>query len=179
MHKCKLDVVLACGIVFALAGLTGCAGKKKPPVQEKVVEKAPERKPTPPPPKIQEPPKRVEEKPSVPRDLALNTVYFDFDKSNIREDQRRTINNNAQLLSKYQTVRILIEGNCDERGTNEYNQALGQRRADSASQYLIEYGIVTNRISTVSYGEERPVDKGHDETAWGKNRRCEFVITGR
>ena len=106
-------------------------------------------------------------------------MYFDFDKSNIRDDQRGTINNNAQLLSKYQTVRILIEGNCDERGTNEYNQALGQRRADSARQYLIEYGIATNRISTVSYGEERPVDKGHDETAWAKNRRAESVITGR
>ena len=179
MHKCKLTVVLAFGLVLALTGLTGCAGRKKPPEQQKIVKKAPERKPTPPPPRIQEPPRRVEEKPSVPRDLAFNTIYFDFDKSNIRPDQRRTINNNAELLSKYPTVRILIQGHCDERGTNEYNQALGQRRTDSAKQYLVEYGIASSRISTVSYGEERPEDTGHNETAWGKNRRSVFVITAK
>jgi peptidoglycan-associated lipoprotein len=86
------------------------------------------------------------------------------------------LRNNAQLLSQYKTVTILVEGNCDERGTNEYNQSLGQRRADAVKNYMIDYGIDRSRISAVSYGEERMVDTGHSETAWAKNRRSEFII---
>lgn len=178
MQKSTRTIILALGIAVALASFTGCAGKKKPPQQPAPVQKAPETKPAPAP-KIQEPPKRVEERETVPSNLKFDTIYFDFDKSDIRSDQRSAINRNAELLSKYSTVRIQIEGHCDERGTNAYNLALGQRRADAAKQFLVEYGISSSRISTVSYGEERPVDTGHSESAWAKNRRCEFIITGK
>jgi len=92
---------------------------------------------------------------------------------------RGLLNKNASLLNEHKNVRILLEGHCDERGTNEYNQALGQRRAKSIEQYLTDYGISSSRISTISYGEERPVAAGHNETAWAKNRRCEFKITSQ
>lgn len=180
MQKSKRTFLLTLGIAVVIAMTTGCAGKKKPPQQQAApqTQKAPETKPAPAP-KIQEPAKRVEEKSTVPSDLRFETIYFDFDKSDIRADQRSSINRNAELLSKYSSVRIQIEGHCDERGTNAYNLALGQRRADAAKQFLVEYGISSSRISTVSYGEERPVDMGHSESAWDKNRRCEFIITGK
>ena len=178
MPNSKKTMILTLCLAVALASITGCAGKKKPPEKQQTVQRAPERKPAPAP-KIQEPPKRPEQRDTVPANLRLDTVYFDFDKSNIRSDQRSAMNRNAEILSKYKTVRIQIEGHCDERGTNEYNLALGQRRADAAKQYLVEYGISSSRISTVSYGEERPVDRGHNETSWSKNRRCAFVITAK
>jgi len=178
MIKGKRTIILTLGLAIAISGLTGCAGKKKPPQEQQTVERKPEPRPAPPP-KIQEPPRTPEVRETVPANLRFDTIYFDFDKSDIRSDQRSTLNRNAELLSKYKTVRIQIEGHCDERGTNEYNLALGQRRADSAKQYLVEYGISSSRISTVSYGEERPVATGHNESAWAKNRRCEFVITAK
>lgn len=182
MDKSKLILVLALAIAVSVTGLIGCATPKQPPVQQPApqVTKPPEPKPAPAPaPRIQEPPKRVEEKVTVPADLRFDTVYFDFDKSDIRSDQRSSLNRNAELLSRYQTVRIQIEGHCDERGTDAYNIALGDRRAESARRYLIDYGISSSRITTVSYGESRPVDSGHNETAWSKNRRCEFIITSK
>jgi len=179
MHKSTKTLLLALGLAIALTGFTGCAGKKKPPQQQRPAPVTTEKKKPAPEPKIQEAPKKVEEKETVPATLRFETVYFDFDKSNIRPDQRTKMERNAELLSKYKTVRIQIEGHCDERGTNEYNLALGQRRAESAKQYLVDYGISSSRISTISYGEERPVDPGHNETAWAKNRRCEFIITAR
>lgn len=106
---------------------------------------------------------------------ALKTIYFDFDKSDIREDQRETLKQNAEWLKSNQSVVIQIEGHCDERGTNEYNLALGQRRADSTKNYLVSLGISADRILTITYGEEKPVDPGHDEAAWAKNRRAQFV----
>lgn len=106
----------------------------------------------------------------------FTTIYFDFDKSSIRSDQHQTLNSNAQLLIENNDVRILIEGHCDERGTNEYNLALGQRRADAVKLYLADYGIDTARISAISYGEEHPANYDHDEHAWELNRRCEFKV---
>ncbi len=108
--------------------------------------------------------------------LTLNTVYFDYDRSSIRADQRSTVAENAGLLESSADATVIVEGHCDERGTNEYNMALGQRRADSVKRYLMNYGIDPPRLTTVSYGEERPVNYGHDEDAWGKNRRAEFVV---
>jgi peptidoglycan-associated lipoprotein len=105
--------------------------------------------------------------------------YFDFDKSDIRTDQASSLNSNAELLNRWNTISVRIEGNCDERGSNEYNLALGQRRADSAKRFLVDYGISESRINTRSYGKERPIDPGHNEAAWAKNRRDDFVITGR
>ncbi len=175
MHTCTRTLIITLGLAVALSAFTGCAGKK-PPVQQQ--QPAPERKPAPAP-KIQEAPKKVDEDLSVPSNLRFETVLFDYDKSAIRSDQRSALNRNAELLMKYKTVRVQIEGHCDERGTNEYNLALGQRRADATKQYLVEYGVSSSRITTISYGEERPVDRGHNETAWGKNRRSEFVITAK
>jgi len=179
MHKPKLTIVLALGFALTLTTITGCAGKKKPPEQQRTIERAPQQQRPAPTPRIQEPPRKVEEKVTVPASLRFETIYFDFDKSNIRSDQRTAINRNAELMSKYNTIRIRIEGHCDERGTNEYNLALGERRAESAKRYLVDFGISSSKITTISYGEERPVDSGHNETAWAKNRRCEFIITSR
>lgn len=102
-------------------------------------------------------------------------VYFDFDKSNIRADQKGRIRKNAQYLKGKRGANIIIEGNTDERGTNEYNMALGERRAMSAKKYLVNLGIAAGRISTISYGEEKPLNRGHDELAWSQNRRADFV----
>ncbi|MDF1578863.1 MAG: peptidoglycan-associated lipoprotein Pal [Desulfurivibrionaceae bacterium] len=106
----------------------------------------------------------------------LLPVYFDFDKSVIRSDQVARMEANAAFMKENPTVKIQIEGNCDERGTNEYNMALGQRRAMSGKNYLVNLGISERRISTISYGEERPINFGHDELSWSQNRRNDFVI---
>lgn len=103
-------------------------------------------------------------------------IYFDFDQSNIRDDQRGRIDGNAYYLDTHPEVKIRIEGNCDERGTNEYNIALGERRAIASKKYLINKGISEERMETVSYGEEKPLLYGHDELSWAQNRRDDFVI---
>ena len=110
--------------------------------------------------------------------VAISDINFDFDKSNIRPDAREILKSNADLFLKNSTsTTIVIEGHCDERGTNEYNMALGERRAQETKKYLINLGIKESRIKTISYGEERPLDKGHDEEAWATNRRAHFVET--
>ncbi|MFH1217022.1 MAG: peptidoglycan-associated lipoprotein Pal [Pseudomonadota bacterium] len=103
-------------------------------------------------------------------------VYFDFDKSDIRDDQKSRIEGNGDFLRAYPTVQISVEGNCDERGTNEYNMALGERRAQQAKKYLVNLGVDEARLNTVSYGEEKPLLYGHDEYSWAQNRRDDFVI---
>lgn len=105
-------------------------------------------------------------------------VYFDFDRSDLRPEARETLNRKAQILRDYPDIRVRIEGHCDERGTVEYNLALGERRAESARQYLIDLGIDPDRLTTVSYGEERPAVEGRNEAAWALNRRAEFVPLG-
>ncbi|MCX7823230.1 MAG: peptidoglycan-associated lipoprotein Pal [Syntrophobacterales bacterium] len=103
-------------------------------------------------------------------------IHFDFDSSVIREDAKPILAKKAEFLKKYPTLTITIEGHCDERGTNEYNLALGERRAHSAWQYLVNLGINPERMQMISYGEERPIATGHDEASWAKNRRAHFVI---
>ncbi|MFA6470434.1 MAG: peptidoglycan-associated lipoprotein Pal [Candidatus Latescibacterota bacterium] len=181
MCKSKLLLVLALGLAVSLTSLNGCGKKPVPPAPAPVVAKE-EPKPAPAPapaPVIPEPPKKVEEAPQPPSNLAFTTVYFDLDKSDIRADQTGTLNTDGNLLNQWKTITVRLEGNCDERGTVEYNLALGQRRADSVKSYLVNYGISDSRITTVSYGEERPVDPGHSESAWAKNRRVDFAITNR
>jgi len=109
----------------------------------------------------------------------LKDIHFDFDKYDIRLGDAEILKENAALLKKYPNVKIQIEGHCDERGTNEYNLALGERRANSAKEYLISLGISPDRISTISYGEERPLDPGHNEEAWAKNRRAHFIVISK
>lgn len=105
-------------------------------------------------------------------------VYFDFDKSGIRPDMRAIMDQKAQFLLDYPSIRIQIEGHCDERGTAEYNVALGHRRAQSSKDYLASLGVSASQIDTVSYGEERPADPRHNEVAWSKNRRARFNVIG-
>lgn len=99
-------------------------------------------------------------------------VFFDTDQSTVREDGRQTLNKQAEWLKKYTNYQITVEGHCDERGTREYNLALGERRANAARQYLIAQGIPAARIKTVSFGKERPDPVGSDEAAWSRNRRA-------
>ncbi len=106
----------------------------------------------------------------------LKTIYFDYDKSNIRSDQRTGLDKNAEFLLINPEVNVLLEGHCDERGTVEYNFALGGRRATSVKDYMIKKGIVEHRLATLSKGEEEPAAPGHNEEVWAKNRRVEFIF---
>lgn len=109
----------------------------------------------------------------------LKDIYFYFDKYDIRPGDVEILKDNAAVLKKFSTVKIQIEGHCDERGTIEYNLALGERRANSTKRYLLSLGLPADRISTISYGEERPLDPGHREEAWAKNRRAAFIILSK
>ncbi len=105
-----------------------------------------------------------------------DTVYFEFDRSNVRPDELPKVKSVADYLAGQPNFKVLVEGHCDERGTPEYNRALGERRALSIREALTQFGLPANRIQTVSYGEDRPADPNHNETAWAKNRRGEFVL---
>lgn len=106
---------------------------------------------------------------------ALKPVYFDFDKSDIRDDMKPVLQENAKWLKANATVKAQIEGHCDERGTNEYNMALGERRASAIKRYLAALGVPAARLSTISYGEERPVCTQHEESCMSRNRRGQFA----
>lgn len=112
----------------------------------------------------------------APARIDLETIYFEFDDSSLRPDSKAALRASAGTLKQNPNIRIEVQGNCDERGSNEYNLALGNRRAESARRYLIDLGINSSRLSTVSYGEERPAVRGSNEVAWARNRRDEFVI---
>ena len=107
----------------------------------------------------------------------LQPVFFDYNMSDIRDDQIPALQNNARVLKAGEcgTVTVLIEGHCDERGTDEYNLALGERRADAAKDYIVSLGIPDGRLTTLSYGESRPFAQGHDDESWAQNRRAHFV----
>jgi peptidoglycan-associated lipoprotein len=109
----------------------------------------------------------------------LKPIFFDFDKYDIRPSDAEILKGNAAFLKKYPSVKIQIEGHCDERGTNEYNLALGERRASNTKKYLNSLGIAADRVSIISYGEEKPADPSHTEGAWSKNRRAYTVILSK
>lgn len=109
----------------------------------------------------------------------LEKIFFDFDAATLSATARQTLSKNYEAIKQSPQSRIRIEGNCDERGSDEYNLALGERRAQAAARYLTTLGLSSERVSTISYGKEKPAYAGHDETAWSKNRRDEFVITSR
>ncbi len=111
-------------------------------------------------------------------DSSLETVYFDYDKYDLTESARRSLLRNSEYLRSNPNSRILVEGNCDERGTEEYNQALGENRALAVREYLNQLGISPSRIDVISYGELRPAVEGADESSRAKNRRAEFKIAG-
>jgi peptidoglycan-associated lipoprotein len=109
----------------------------------------------------------------------LKDIHFDFDKYDIRRGDEEILRENAALLKKSPKMKIQVEGHCDERGTVEYNLALGERRANNTKKYLISLGIASNRISTITYGKERPLDPGRNEEAWAKNRRAHIVVLSK
>src|SRR5665647_1166493 len=109
-------------------------------------------------------------------DLNLQNIYFDYNKSSIRPDAREILKANAEIFTKNSAATIVAEGYCDERGTAEYNMALGERRAQETKQYLVNLGINASRIETISYGKERPANEAHDEAAWAQNRRAQFLL---
>lgn len=108
--------------------------------------------------------------------IGLSPIYFDFDQATIRPDMGDRMTNNALFLKQLQSGGVIIEGNCDERGTKEYNLALGQRRALNAKEYLVNLGVQSSQIRTVSYGEERPLFPGQDEFSFAQNRRADFIL---
>ena len=109
-------------------------------------------------------------------DLNLQNIYFDYNKSSIRPEAREILKANAEIFTKNSAATIVAEGYCDERGTAEYNMALGERRAQETKQYLVNLGINASRIETISYGKERPANEAHDEAAWAQNRRAQFLL---
>jgi peptidoglycan-associated lipoprotein len=179
-HAPRLVALVLVSIV-AVATFNGCSlfKKKAPEVRPVAIEKpqqAPaesEAKPTIQPAPTEMTPVRPT---GIPRDAStvLKTIYFDFDKSNIRPDETTVLDGNARYLLDNLGIKILIEGHCDERGTIEYNFALGDRRATATKEYLVKRGVAPDRISTLSKGEEEPADPGHNEEAWAKNRRAQF-----
>ena len=111
------------------------------------------------------------------RNMLATMIHFDLDKANVRADDMGSLDQKVAILQANPDLHIRVTGHCDERGSDEYNLALGNRRAQAAKQYLVAHGIDASRIETQSYGEERPMVDGHDETAWSQNRRAEFEVT--
>ena len=184
------NTTIVVAVTLALAVTAGC-GKKKVATgpQPPPAEEAPVVTPKPPPPT-----ERVEDRTPVAQPLAdesitnkslddlnrdspLKPVFFPLDSAELDETGRAIAQANAGVLKKYSAWGITIEGHCDERGTAEYNLALGERRAVAVKTYLSSLGVSPDRIRTVSYGKEFPFDMGHSEDAWAKNRRGHFVIT--
>jgi peptidoglycan-associated lipoprotein len=182
-------------LVLLLTVLVGACGKKTPPVA----------RPMPPPttntgggapPAPPEPPQPVAEPVPVPpmpvedtigarslddlnRDSPLRPLFFGLDSADVSPEGQQVLQANAAVLKKYPTWQVTIEGHCDERGTAEYNLALGERRALAAKNYLVSLGVPADKVRTVSYGKEFPFDPAHEDAAWSKNRRAHFVITAK
>ena len=177
-------------VVVALAAATAfsaCAKKvaPPPPPPPPVAPEAPPPAP-PPPPKPEVAPVQDEysrlkamSAEEIEKSGLLKEIYFDFDKSDIREQDRAALSKNADALKKFDFLRITVEGHCDERGTVEYNLALGERRARAAYDYLVSLGVSADRMKTVSYGKEVPVCTQSNEDCWQRNRRAHFTVTGK
>jgi peptidoglycan-associated lipoprotein len=157
----------------------------------------PKVQPTPPPPQAKEQPKVEPVAPQAPvtkpalseeeifmsksleqinKEKPLALINFDYDKYDVREDAKGVLESNAAWMKKWRSVKILVEGHCDERGTEDYNLALGEKRAKAAYDYLIGLGIPAERMKVISYGKSAPLDMGKDESAFAKNRRDQFLI---
>ena len=113
---------------------------------------------------------------AILKELQIADVNFDYDKYNLKPEAQDILKKAAPAYLKYSNAKLVVEGHCDERGTVEYNLVLGEKRANEAAKFLVDLGIAKDRIKTISYGEENPLDKGHDEAAWAKNRRAHFVV---
>jgi len=187
--------VLVLAIALA-AGAAGTACKKKDPPIARPTPPPPDtdmtanRPPAPPEPVTEAPPVAVPPEPSVSSaDIGsldeinkkgiLAPVFFEFDSAEMSSEGQAVLTKNAETMKLYPTWIVSVEGHCDERGTAEYNLALGERRALSVRQYLVSLGIAAERLRTVSYGKEFPFDPGHGESSWARNRRANFVVTAK
>jgi len=187
---------LAVTAVLVLGLAAGCASKKPPvarPVQppDTATTAAPSAPPAPvtptpvreapvvPAPVVADDPMASRSVDDLNRDSPFKPVFYLYDSAELTADARGILDADASILKNYPTWAITVEGHCDERGTAEYNLALGERRAVAAQSYLVSLGIAASRIRTVSYGKEFPFDPGHDESAWALNRRAHIVITGK
>ena len=188
LRRKDIFVTLAVILMFSFA-LVDCA--KKPaepgpmdqaaapapaPAPEPVKEYTPEPTPTPAPAPAPAPAPVKAPAPAAFNVSDLVDVFFDYDKSDLSAESRDTLANDAKLLKAASGVKIVVEGHCDERGTNEYNLGLGERRANAVKNYLVSLGISASRIKTISYGEEKPFSMGHNEAAWKQNRRAHFGL---
>jgi peptidoglycan-associated lipoprotein len=164
--------------LLALAVLAGCASKPTPAPKPAPVAPAPAYTPPPAPqPPVQSAP--IGPLPGSEQDFVVNVgdrVYFDTDQYDVRADARPILDAQANWLTRYPSVNVRIEGNADERGTREYNMALGARRAEAVRSYLVSRGVAPARITTISFGKERPIDTGAGEAAWAKNRNGHTAI---
>jgi peptidoglycan-associated lipoprotein len=161
----------------SVAALAACASHPKPAPEAPPPPPPPPQAPTPVPPP---PPVTSQIIPGSVQDFVVNVgdrVYFDLDKYDVRSDAQPVLAAQASWLKRYPAVQVMIEGNCDERGTREYNLALGSRRANSVRDFLVSHGVDPGRIHTISYGKERPIDAGSGEEAWQKNRNSHTNIT--
>ena len=183
--KNRLSIVHGLAI-FALVMLTGCpppaATKPESSTPQVSGKKLPTGEPQPSTSSPTSPPSssmedlRQGRAPVTPASSPLKEIYFNFDRYNLRPDARSTLKANADWLKSHPSVRVEIEGHCDERGTSEYNLALGAKRAQSAKDYLVTLGVSADRLSTISYGEELPACKPKTQECWQRNRRDRFVI---
>lgn len=174
MRRSPWTLILLIAVALTLALTSGCSSRKK-------VEGGAEPPPPPPTqteaPPVEEPPPPPTTPPSTDEDAQANLQdpYFDYDDASLRDDAKSALEHNAKYMESHTRVSVVIEGHCDERGSVEYNLALGEKRARVAKEYLTTYGINASRITTISYGKERPFDPGHTEEAWARNRRGHFV----
>lgn len=186
IHRVLLLCLAAALLVFT--GVYGCAKKEiketggletQKPMEQAPPQAAPEKAPAPveqakeAPPGPKEQPAPVAEAEAV---KALQDVFFDFDSYAIRPGDASILQKDAEWIKANPGRIVTVEGNCDERGTVEYNLALGQRRADAAKKYLVSLGVPADRLKTISFGKSKPFDPGHNEAAWAKNRRDHFVV---
>ena len=187
--------VLFLAIALAAGGAGSACKKKSPPIARPTppppdTDMTANRPPAPPEPVTEAPPVAVPPEPSVSSaDMGsldeinkkgiLAPVFFEFDSAEMSSDGQAVLAKNADTMKQFPTWIVSVEGHCDERGTAEYNLALGERRALSVRQYLVSLGIAAERLRTVSYGKEFPFDPGHGESAWSRNRRANFVVTAK
>jgi peptidoglycan-associated lipoprotein len=181
-------------VLVAAIGAGACGGKKAPvarplpppppmttttPPPPAPPTAVPDTTPIPPEPKITDDPLVSGDLDVINKNSPFQPVFFSLDSFEVEGIAQQALNNNAEILKKYPSWVITIEGHCDERGTAEYNLALGEKRALAARTYLVSLGVPADRLRTVSYGKEFPFDPGHDEAAWSKNRRAHFVVTSK
>ena len=172
-HTPRMVSLATAGLLAALLVAVGCASRKQvstaqvepPPATTTTPQETPPPPPPPPAPKDDESASKT----------TLTDAFFDFDEAALRADAKTALEGNAKWMEKNSSANVVVEGHCDERGSVEYNLALGERRAKAAKEFLVSYGIAATRLTTISYGKERPFDPGHDENAWSQNRRAHFV----